>query len=162
MRRILWNRNQEVMQFVAALTGEPRYDDYSTIGLVKDGEIAAGVVYQGHNGPNVLMHFALGQSPHVMTAAFICAAFVYPFQVLRCNRVTGLVRLDNPAAQQLDENLGFVREGVLRQGAADGSDLILYGMLKNECRFLAGRYLHALDREMALSGSHWAGASASA
>ena len=62
----------------------------------------------------------------------------------------------------MDENLGFVREGVLRQGAAHGSDLILYGRLKNECRFLAGRYLHALDRETALSGAHWAGRTASA
>lgn len=148
MRRILWNRNEDVMRFVAALTGEPQYDDYSTIGLAKDDEIVAGVVYQGHNGPNILMHFALGDSPHVITAAFICAAFVYPFEILGCNRVTGLVRMDNEAAQRLDENLGFVREGLVREGASDRTDFILYGMLRRECRFIEGRYLSALSKEM--------------
>lgn len=148
MRRILFDRKEEVMRFVATHTGESRYDDCSTLGLAKDGEIVAGVVYQGHNGPNVLMHFALGGSRHLLTPAFVCAAFLYPFQVLHCRRITGLVRTDNLGAQQLDENLGFVREGVMREGAGDGSDFIMYGMLERECRFLRGRYFDALQTEL--------------
>ncbi|AIO69307.1 GNAT family N-acetyltransferase [Burkholderia oklahomensis] len=148
MRRVMLDRSDEVMRFVADRTGESRYDDYATIGLEKDGCIVAGVVYQGHNGPNVLMHFALDGSRHLITPAFVCAVFTYPFQVLCCNRVTGLVRVDNHDAQRLDEHLGFVREGVMRAGANDGTDFILYGMLRRECRFLSGRYFEALRIEL--------------
>jgi RimJ/RimL family protein N-acetyltransferase len=140
------------MSFVARMTGETRYDGCSTIGLEKDGKIVAGVVYQGHNGPNVLMHFAL-EGAHVITPAFVCAVFMYPFQVLHCHRVTGLVRTDNTDAQTLDEHLGFVREGLMRQAAGDRSDFILYGMLQRECRFLRGRYLAALLRELKRGGT---------
>lgn len=152
MRRVVFDRSEEVMAFVARMTGESRYDDCSTIGLEKDGEIVAGVVYQGHNGPNVLMHFALNGSRHLITPAFVCAAFMYPFQVLGCHRVTGLVRTDNVGAQVLDENLGFAREGVMREGAGDRTDFIVYGMLKRECRFLSRRYSAALGREFERSG----------
>ncbi|WP_434111825.1 GNAT family N-acetyltransferase [Paraburkholderia caffeinilytica] len=148
MRRVLFDRKEEVMRFVARQTGESRYDDCSTIGLEKNGEIVAGVVYQGHNGPNILMHFALGGSRHLITPAFVSAVFMYPFQVLQCHRVTGLVRADNAGAQLLDEHLGFVREGVMREGAGDREDFIMYGMLERECRFLHGRYFTALQREL--------------
>ncbi|WP_324658517.1 GNAT family protein [Burkholderia thailandensis] len=151
MRRVLLDRSDEVMRFVAERTGESHYDDYATIGLEKDGCIVAGVVFQGHNGPNVLMHFALEGSRHLITPAFIGAVFTYPFKVLRCNRVTGLVRTDNHDAQRLDEHLGFVREGVMRAAASDGTGFILYGMLMPECRFLSGRYIEALRIELARS-----------
>jgi RimJ/RimL family protein N-acetyltransferase len=148
MTRLVFDRSDEVMKFVAGMTGEDRYDNCTTIGLERDGHIVAGVLYQGHNGPNVLMHFSRQGSRHLLTRAFVCAAFMYPFQVLGCNRVTGLVRLDNLDAQRLDEHLGFVREGIMRQGARDGTDFILYGMLRRECRFLHGRYLKALLSEL--------------
>ncbi|MGH8779766.1 GNAT family N-acetyltransferase [Paraburkholderia sp.] len=151
MRRVVFDRKDEVMRFVARLTGESRYDGCSTIGLEKDGEIVAGIVYQGHNGPNILMHFAVEGSRHLISPAFVCAAFMYPFQVLQCNRVTGLVRTDNVGAQVLDEHLGFVREGVMREGAGDREDFIMYGMLERECRFLRGRYFAALQRELGRS-----------
>ncbi|WP_323069638.1 GNAT family N-acetyltransferase [Mycetohabitans endofungorum] len=150
MRHIVYHRSDEVMRFVAAATGETSYHDCTTIGLEKDGDIVAGVVYQGYNGPNVLMHCAMLESRHLLTPAFLSAVFLYPFVVLNCRRVTGLVRTDNLPAQRLDEHLGFRREGIMREGAGDGTDFILYGMLKQECRFLRGRYLQALQQELGL------------
>ncbi|MBI0330727.1 GNAT family N-acetyltransferase [Burkholderia plantarii] len=147
MRNLVFDRHDEVMHFVAARTGEARYDDAKAIGLAKDGELVAGVVFQGHNGPNLLMHFALDGSRHLITAAFVAAAFLYPFAMLGCRRVTGLVRVDNLDAQRLDEHLGFVREGVMRSAASDGTDFILYGMLRDECRYIRGRYLKAFLKE---------------
>ena len=71
-----------------------------------------------------------------MTKDFLFRSFAYPFIQLDCHRVTGLVRADNMEARRFDEHLGFKQEGVIRKGAADGTDMILYGMLKEECRFL--------------------------
>jgi RimJ/RimL family protein N-acetyltransferase len=46
--------------------------------------------------------------------------------------------MDNTQAQKFDEHLGFVREGVLRKACKDGTNIILYGMLRDECRFIRG------------------------
>lgn len=146
MKRIVWDQPERVMQFVAARTGEDSYRDYSAIGLEADGEIVAGVVYECHTGPSVMMHVASDGSRAWLTPAYLAACFRYPFLTLGCLRVTGVVRADNHAAQRFDEHLGFRREGVIRSACADGSDLILYGMLRSECRYLEGKHHAALLR----------------
>jgi RimJ/RimL family protein N-acetyltransferase len=75
-----------------------------------------------------------------MTKDYLFRCFAYPFLQLNCRRITGLVRADNFVAQKFDEHLGFRREGLLREACDDGTDMILYGMLKNECRFIGDRY----------------------
>lgn len=136
------------MRFVASHVGENEFHDYSAIGLERDGELIAGVVYERHSGPNVMMHVASDGSRHWMTPAYMAACFRYPFMQLKCARVTGLVRADNKDAQRFDEAMGFQREGILREGTTDGCDFILYGMLARECRFLDGKYHAALLKEM--------------
>jgi hypothetical protein len=96
------------------------------------------------------MHCATVESRHVLTPAFLSAVFLYPFVVLKCRRVTGLVRADNLSMQQFGEHLGLRREGVMREGATDGTDFVFYGLLRSECRFLHGRYFQALQKELGL------------
>jgi RimJ/RimL family protein N-acetyltransferase len=147
MKRIVWDQPERVMRFVADRIGEKELFKYYGIGLERDGELIAGVLFEQHNGPNVMMHVASDGSRHWMTPAYMAACFKYPFLYLNVNRVTGLVRADNKDAQRFDEALGFNPEGVLREAAADGTDLILYGMLKRECRYLDGKYHEALLKE---------------
>lgn len=148
MKRIVWDQPEQVMQFVATRTGEDAYRDFSAIGLERDGELVAGVVYQLYTGTggSMLMHVASNESRHWMTPAYLAACFRYPFVQMRCRRVTGLVRADNAVAQRFDEHLGFRREGLLREGCTDGVDMIIYGMLASECRFLKGKHHAALLR----------------
>jgi RimJ/RimL family protein N-acetyltransferase len=148
MKRIVWDQPERVMRFVADKVGEKELFGYSAIGLERDDNLVAGVLYEQHNGPNVMMHVASDGSRHWMTPAYMAACFRYPFLQLGVNRVSGLVRADNKDAQRFDEALGFKAEGVLREAAADGTDLILYGMLKRECRYLDGKYFDALRKEM--------------
>lgn len=148
MKRIVWDQPEQVMRFVADRVGEPEFYRYSAIGLERDGKLVAGVVYEQHTGPNVMMHVASDGSRYWMTPAYMAACFRYPFLQLGVNRVTGLVRSDNADAQRFDEALGFRIEGVLREAASDGSDMILYGMLKRECRYLDGKYYDALLKGM--------------
>lgn len=141
------------MQFVAARTGEERYEGYAAIGLEKDGELCAGVVFTQKAGANILMHVASDGSRHWMTPAYLAACFRYAFVQEKCNRITGLVRADNVDAQRFDEHLGFKREGQLRAACTDGTDLIVYGMLKSECRFIEGKYHAALLSDVRRAGS---------
>jgi RimJ/RimL family protein N-acetyltransferase len=146
MKRIIWDQPERVMQFVAARTGEDRYRDYTAIGLERDGELVAGVVYERHTGPNVMTHIASDGSRTWITPAYLGAIFRYPFVQLGCTRVTSVVRSDNADSRRFVNHLGFAQEGVMRCADVDGCDLILYGMLKNECRFLEGKHHAALLR----------------
>ncbi|MDN7481927.1 GNAT family protein [Burkholderia orbicola] len=148
MKRIVWDESDRVMHFVAERTGEEAYRDCVAIGLEHDGHLVAGVVYQLYTGPggSMLMHVASDGSRAWLSRAYLAACFRYPFVQMQCRRVTGLVRADNAAAQRFDEHLGFRREGLLRQGCTDGTDMILYGMLASECRYLEGKHHAALLR----------------
>lgn len=136
MKEIVYNR-PEVVAFVSEkIYGKDRFpDDSPSIGVIEDGEIVGGVVYSMYTGNGIMMNVA-SSNRRWLTRTFLRAAFAYPFKQLGCTRVSGLVRVDNADAQRFDEHLGFVREGLIREGDEDGTDLIMYGMLRRECRWL--------------------------
>ena len=135
MKKVIYGQDERVTNWVAERVNEDDFGPATAIGLEKDGGLVAGVVFNMYNGPGICMHVA-GTGKEWLTRDFLYRCFAYPFIQLECNRVTGLVRVDNMLAQKFDEHLGFVREGVIRRGASDGTDFILYGMLKEECRWL--------------------------
>ena len=151
MRRIVWDDSDRVVKWTAKKLGEKTIYRSVGIGLEMDGELIAGVVFADHDGHNVLMHVASDGSRHWMTPSYLAFCFHYPFLQLKCQRITGLVRAENYDAQRFDEHLGFIREGKLRRACADGTDMIVYGMLKEECRFLTGKYHAALLDYLGLS-----------
>lgn len=139
MKQFLYGRDAEVIDWVGARVDEDDFGPAVGLGVYEDGKIIAGVVYNLYNGPSLCMHVAADPGKKWLTKQFLFNFFAYPFIQLGCNRVTGLVRVDNIEARRFDEHLGFVQEGVIRRGASDGTDMILYGMLKEECRWLGVR-----------------------
>lgn len=107
------------------------------LGLERDGELIAGVLYEGYNGVNVWMHVAAVSGRRWLNREYLRYCFYYPFVELGCKRVSGYVEDSNEAAKRFDEHLGFTREAVLRGAAADGGDVILYVMRKEDCRYLS-------------------------
>lgn len=136
-KEVIYNR-PEVVEFVSKkIYGEGKFPpDSPSIGIVENGEVIGGVVYSMFTGNGIMMNVASNGTKRWMCRKFLRAAFAYPFKQLGCTRVSGLVRVDNLAAQKYDEHLGFVREGLIREGDDDGTDLIMYGMLRRECRWL--------------------------
>ncbi len=140
------------MRFVAERVGAETFKDYAAIGLEQAGELIAGVLFDNKSGANIHMHVASNETRHWMTPAYMAACFRYAFVQAACNRITGLVRADNVDAQRFDEHLGFKREGQLRAACTDGTDLIIYGMLKSECRYIEGKYHAALLADIRRAG----------
>ena len=64
------------------------------------------------------------------------AAFSYPFEDLKVNRISLTTREDNEKAIKLANKLGFKQEGITREYYADHTNAILFGMLKHECRWI--------------------------
>ncbi|WP_395138278.1 GNAT family N-acetyltransferase [Schlegelella aquatica] len=137
-KRIILDDHLRVVRWVA-----PRIDEEPEgllpaigIGLEQDGQLIAGVLYTRYTGTSMEMHVAAIPGRRWLTREYLQTCFAYPFDMVGCRRVTGLVRASNYEARRFDEHLGFKQEGVLRKAAADGDDIIVYGMLREECRWI--------------------------
>ena len=108
-------------------------NDSQAIGWERNGELVSAVVYNHFSGNDIAMHVA-GKG-YWATPAVLRAYFTYPFNQLKCQRVTAYVASRNAKCLTLVERLGFRREGCLREGAYD-DDLLIFGMLRRECRWL--------------------------
>lgn len=64
------------------------------------------------------------------------ALFRYVFDTMGARRVSSLSWAASKRSARALRCLGFIEEGRKRQYGADGEDLILWGMLRHECRFL--------------------------
>lgn len=106
------------------------------IGLKKDGDMIAGVLFDDYNGNNVWMHVAAEPGARWMNREYLFTCFGYPFNQLQCKRITGWVEASNEKARRFDEHLGFSQEAVLEGAARDGGDVLIYKMMRDDCRFL--------------------------
>lgn len=106
------------------------------IGLERDGELVAGVLYEGFNGRNVWMHVAGEPGGRWMTKSLLRTAFDYPFNQMGVERISGYVNASNHAARRLDEHLGFREEATLHGAAPDGGDVLIYVMRREDCRYV--------------------------
>lgn len=97
-------------------------------------ELLAVVVYSRFTRYGCEMSIA-SSHPTWCSRRFLRAAFSYPFRQCRLERVSFVTTMDNPETIVLLQRLGAKEEGVLRRwfGELDG---IVYGMLREECRWL--------------------------
>ncbi|MGQ5522916.1 hypothetical protein ACUHMQ_06600 [Chitinimonas sp. PSY-7] len=136
-KTLLYGDDDRVMHWVCGRIGIARFDDCRAIGLMQGDTLIAGTVYERFSDCDVNMHVA-ASSPYAMTRQFLVASFYYPFITANKRRVTGLVPASNQQALAFDLKLGFKREGLIRCALPGGEDLILLGMLREECRLIQG------------------------
>jgi RimJ/RimL family protein N-acetyltransferase len=108
----------------------------SGLGLKRQGQMVAGVLYEGFSGSTVWMHVAAEPGRRWMSRDYLRACFAYPFEQLGVNAVRGWVNADNHDARRFDEHLGFSCEATLSQAGPGGVDVLIYRMRRQECRFL--------------------------
>ena len=137
MKSVIYGQDERVAAWVASRVDVDSFGPGTVaLGLEEDGNLIAGVAFNMYTKASICMHVAAEPGRRWMNRDFLWRSFAYPFIQLKCNRITGFVRMDNLDAQRFDEHLGFKREGLVRRGCVDGTDMILYGMLREECRFL--------------------------
>jgi hypothetical protein len=107
------------------------------LGFVLDGRLVAGVTYCNWNGYDVQMSMAVNPGFQWSRRA-LAAIFGYPFLQLKLNRVTALVESDNVDSQRFVKRLGGTLEAKLAEACHSG-DLLVYRMLRSECRWLRDR-----------------------
>lgn len=113
------------------------YKDYAAIGLEKDGDLIAGVVYTDYqeDDGDIQLHIA-ATTPRWCTESNIRMFLDYPFNQLDCVRVTCKCAEDNPRIARFLDGIGFTREGILRKAFDRKVDAVIFGMLKEDCHWL--------------------------
>ena len=110
---------------------------FEAFGVERDGALIAGLLYTNYipcdGGGNVHM-WAVGE-PGWMSRRVIAAMLAYPFVQLDCHRMTVTIPRNNRKSRSISEKLGFRLEGVIREGLGPRKDLMVYGLLRNECRW---------------------------
>ena len=138
---ILTGQAEVIARWVEArVPGYRSFDTPSGFGVLREGRLAAGVVFHNYDARAGDIEVVIAaESPRWASREVFFAAFAYPFLQLGCRRVTARVPVANLRARRLVEGLGFVLEGLLRSAAEDGGDVLFYGMLKSECRWVDDR-----------------------
>jgi len=110
------------------------FRDFVAIGIEREGELVAGVVYNEYRGHSI--HASIASStPRWASRGTLAGIFAYPFVQLNCRRITVYTGKTMIPVRQFLERLGFQQEGVVREGF-DDDDCVIYGMLKEECQWI--------------------------
>ncbi len=109
------------------------------LALLQDHKILCVVVFADYSGHSVTLHIVAETGKQWMTRRFLFAVFDYAFRQLGVRRITVPVVATNTQSLRFVKHLGWKEEGRLRRGSKDGSDIVVFGMLKEECRFLRMR-----------------------
>lgn len=113
--------------------------DFTSLSLVKGLETQAVVLYNNWNpGNSIEVHLAAVPGKRWLTRPFLSAAFRYPFLELGVRRMTALIAADNEPSLRWTRHIGFVQEGIAREAWAEGVDIVIFGMLRSECKYLSG------------------------
>lgn len=122
---------------------------YMAYGILRDKEPVAGVIFNWYremeNG-NDMRAIIAADHPSWCLPGVLAYLFRYPFLVAGCTRLTCVIREGNTRSEALCKGLGFRKEGVFRRGYNGKSNALVYGMLKEECRWLQPRPRGARSR----------------
>ena len=113
-----------------------RFNADEAIGLERDGEMIAGVVYEDWNGASFVVHIVV---QGLMTPAYLGAIFHYPFVYCGASKLIAPVAESNEESVRFVRKLGFREEARLHDAHPDGS-VLLYTMSKDQCRFIGERH----------------------
>jgi len=125
-----------VLDFVRTLMPIDAVEGMEALGIERDGELVAGVLYEGFSDYNVWMHVAAVPGSGWLNRSTLRAFFGYPFNQMGVRRVSAYVNASNTVARRFDEHLGFKPEAILTGAAPDGGDVIIYSMWRKDCRYV--------------------------
>ena len=129
----------EVAAWVAARIAQvgaaERFGPHAAIGVSRGGALIAGAVFNNWRGHDIEVSFA-SADPRWARRGMVRTLFAYPFAQLGCARLSSLTAHGNARARKLLTGLGFTHEGVLRRGFDGAEDALIFGMLREECRWL--------------------------
>lgn len=135
MATLTYDNQERLISWASECIGFTPRDDVKAMGWVDGDRLICVALWDGFSECDCNIHVASDLSGHWLTRGFLRAAFWHPFIQWNMRRVTALVPAKNSNAIRFDLHLGFEREGLIRHALPD-DDLIVMGMLRENCRFI--------------------------
>ena len=140
---LLYGASEEVAAWVSfQLFGNYRsFKGSEAIGVVKDGKLICGVIYEDFvytpEGKCFACEMSIASIDKTWAKRhYLKAFFSYPFIQLDLERVLTQCSKNEGDIMNFNKRLGFKKEGVHRGAWPCGGDSISFGMLKGECKWL--------------------------
>lgn len=123
--RLVFDDKQRVADWVSdQMPNGAVWHDYYAMGAEVNGDLVSGIVFEEYNGHNANVHIAVSK-PTKLFLDLLDHAFVYAFQTMGVQRLTGLVEADNHKALRLDLKIGFQVEATMTSAGSSGQDVII-------------------------------------
>ena len=103
-------------------------------GFLYGDQLVGGCIFTDFTERSCNAFFAV-TNPRWCTRGYLRFLSEYPFIHRKVRRVTSISR-NEKRATKVAEQWGFKKEGCLREYFGNKEDAIIWGMLKEECRFL--------------------------
>lgn len=97
-----------------------------------------GAVLMENWTPNSVMVHQIITKPMLLRHGFFEEVTKYIYDTCGRKMMIGSVPSDNPKALKLDKKIGFEEFAVIKDGFADGVDIHLLSMTKEQCNFYRG------------------------
>ena len=125
----------EAIEFVAQGLGDKaeEYIPCLPIGIFKDNELIGGVLINDIRPNRDCWLTIYTTTPYWGKRQVMRYVFGVVFDLIKAQRCSVLVSVDNLLSLRMCEKLGFKKEGLLRQFRDNGDDCFVMGMLKSEC-----------------------------
>lgn len=140
---LLYGADKSISDWVSKeIFGVPgQFEKSKAIGVLHDGKLIAGVVYNNmitrNDGDPYCIEMSVASiDKRWATRHNLNAFFSYPFIQLRLERVQTHCKADDEGVIMFNKRLGFKPEGYHRQLWASGGDAISWSMLRHECRWI--------------------------
>ena len=130
----------EALAFLTRMTGvdfmsQDTSDWLCVTGYDEDENLLGLCVFEPRNRFD--WHFSIAiNDPHCITRRVMRAMFTAVFS--QASRVTALIEPGNEPAIKGAKQMGFQYEGFMRLGVEGRRDALMFGMLREDCRFLPG------------------------
>lgn len=138
MVKVISGYDEVVRNFVLSRVDEiDLKNGYTTLGVVDDNnDLIFGVVYYDYRKPVDIQVCIAADKSNWANRETLNILFGYPFRQLNCRRMTAIISKKNKKSRSICERLGFVYEGNARKAMNNGDDAIIYGLLKEDCKWL--------------------------
>lgn len=140
MKQVVYENPGQMVQWAETISMNHYRDDAKAIGIEDETGYRGVVIFDSHTTTGCWVHVVSDGSRRWITRELIVHSFAYPFIQCGYPRINAFVSVNNPQAVKFNEDFGWTREGVLREAGEAGEDLIVFGMLRRECRWLPERF----------------------
>ncbi len=106
------------------------------IGLTRDHELVAGIIYEDWNRKSVVCHIAIRGR---ITPEFLYVISSYAFDQLGVFKIIAPAHSDNHRSLTMLKKMGFIQEGTITDAQPEG-DILIFTMTRGQCKYLGERY----------------------